>query len=42
MTLLNYSLENLGRTFNSQKVLLKTEMNHTEIDEKNWRDKKSD
>ena len=40
MTHLNYPLEELGKTFKLPKELLKTEMNHDEIDGKNWRDKK--
>ena len=32
MTHLNYSLKKLGRTFELQKELLKTEINHDEID----------
>ena len=35
MTHLNYSLKKLGKTFKLPKELLKTEMNHDEIDEKN-------
>ena len=37
MTHLNYSLKKLGKTFRLPKELLKTEMNHDEIDENNWR-----
>ena len=40
MTHLNYSLQKLGKTFRLPKELLKAEMNHDEIDENNWRDKK--
>ena len=39
MTHLNYSLKNLGKTFKLPKETLKTEMNHDEIDENNWKDK---
>ena len=39
---LNYSLKNFLRTFRLPKELLKTEMNHDEIDENNWRDKKDE
>ena len=39
MTHLNYSLKKLGKTFELPKKLLKTEMNHDEIDENNWREK---
>ena len=39
MTHLNYSLKILGETFEISKQLLKTEMNHDEIDENNWKDK---
>ena len=39
---LNYSLKKLGKTFKLPKELLKTEMNHDEIDENNWRDKKDE
>ena len=42
MTHLNYSLKKLGRTFKLQKELLKTEMNHDEIDYNNYKDKKSE
>ena len=42
MTHLNYSLKKLGRTFKLPKELLKTEMNHVEIDENNWKDKKDE
>ena len=37
---LKYSLKKLGKTFKLPKEILKTDMNHDEIDEKNWRDKK--
>ena len=40
MTHLNYSFRNLIKTFQFQKELLKTEMNHDEIYEDTWRDKK--
>ena len=39
MTHLNYSSEKLGRTFKLQKELLKTQMNHDEIDGDNYKDK---
>ena len=39
MTHLNYSLQKIGRTFKLQKELLKTEMNHDELDGKNYKDK---
>ena len=42
MTHLNYTLKKLGRTFKLPKELLKTEMNHDDIDENNWRDKKDE
>ena len=42
MTHLNYSLEKLGKTFNLQKELLKTKMDHNEVYSDTWRDKKSD
>ena len=42
MTHLNYSLKKLGKTFKLPKELLKTEMNHDEIDENNWKDKKDE
>ena len=41
MTHLSYSLKKLGKTFKLQKELLKTEMNHDEIDYDNDKDKKS-
>ena len=40
MTHLNYSLKNLGKTFKIPKELLKTEMNHDDIDGDNYKDKK--
>ena len=40
MTHLNYSLKKLGNTFELPKELLKTEMNHDEIDANNYKDKK--
>ena len=39
MTHLNYSLKKLGKTFKLQKELLKTEMNHNEVDGKNYKDR---
>ena len=39
MTHLNYSLKKLGKTFELPKELLKTEMNHDEIDANNYKDK---
>ena len=38
MTHLNYSLKKLGKTFELPKELLKTEMNHDEIDGDNYKD----
>ena len=40
MTHLKYSLKNLGKTFKLPKELLKTEMNHDDIDGGNYKDKK--
>ena len=40
MTHLNYSLKKLGKTFKLPKELLKTEMNHDEIDANNYKDEK--
>ena len=40
MTHLNYSLKKLGKTFKLPKKLLKTEMDHNDIDEHNYKDKK--
>ena len=40
MTHLNYSLKKLRKTLNLQKQLLKTEMNHDEVNADIWRDKK--
>ena len=40
MTHLNYSLKKLGKTFKLPKELLKTEMNHDEINGNNYKDKK--
>ena len=42
MTHLNYSLKKLGKTFKLPKELLKTEMNHDEIDENVWKDEKDE
>ena len=42
MVHLSFSLKKLGKTFEFPKKILKTEMNHDEIDENNWRDKKSE
>ena len=39
MTHLNYSLKKLGKTFKLQKDLLKTEMNHDDVDGDNYKDK---
>ena len=39
MTHLNYSLKKLGKTFKLQKELLKTEMNHDDVDGDNYKDK---
>ena len=38
-THLNYFLQKLGRTFKLQKEFLKTQMDHDEIDDNNYRDK---
>ena len=40
MTHSNYSLIKLGKTFKLHKELLKTEMNHDEVDYNNYKDKK--
>ena len=40
MTHLNYSLKKLGKTFELPEELLKTELNHDEIDANNYKDKK--
>ena len=40
ITHLIYSLKKLGKTFKSQKELLKTEMDHDEIDANIYKDKK--
>ena len=40
MTHLNYPLTNSGRTLNLQKEMLKTEMNHNEVDGNDYKDKK--
>ena len=40
MTHLNYSLKKLGKTFELPKELLKTEMNHDEINANNYKDRK--
>ena len=42
MTHLNYSLKKLGKTFELQKELLKTEFNHNEVYSDTWKDKKSE
>ena len=38
MTHLTFSLKKLGKTFEIQKDLLKTELNHNEIDDINYKD----
>ena len=38
ITHLNYSIKKLGKTFKLQKELLKTEMNHNEVDRDNYKD----
>ena len=40
MTHLNYSLKKLGKTFELPKELLKTEMDHDEINANNYKDRK--
>ena len=40
MTHLNYSLKKLGKTFELPKELLKTEIDHNDIDGNNYKDKK--
>ena len=40
MTHLNYSLKKLGKTFKLTKELLKTEIDHNDIDGNNYKDKK--
>ena len=42
MTLLNYSVKKLGRTFKLQKEMIKTEMNHDEVDGNNCKDEKDE
>ena len=42
MTHLNYSLKKLGKTFKLQKELLKTGMNHDEVDGYNYKDEKDE
>ena len=42
MTHLNYSLKKLGKTFKLPKKLLKTEMNHNDKDENNWKNRKDE
>ena len=42
MTHVTYSLKKLGRTFKLQKKILKTEMNHDEVDGENYSDKKDE
>ena len=42
MTYLNYSLKKLGKTFELQKELLKTEISHNEVYSDTWKDKKSE
>ena len=39
ITDLNYSLEKIGKTFKLQKEILKTKMNHDEIDYNNYKDR---
>ena len=40
LTHLNYSLKKLGKTFKLPKELLKTEVNHDDVDGDNYKDKK--
>ena len=42
VTHLNYFLKKLGKTFKLQKELLKTEMDHDEVDGSNYKDKKDE
>ena len=42
MTHLNCSLKKLGKTFKLQKELIKTEMNHDEVDGNNYKDKQDE
>ena len=42
MTHMKYSLKKLGKTSKLPKEVLKTEMNHDNIDENNWRDEKDE
>ena len=42
MTDLKYSLKKIGKTFKLQRDLLKTEMNHDEINADIWRDEKDE
>ena len=42
MAYLYYLVKKLSRNFILPKELLKTEMNHDEIDENNWRDRKDE
>ena len=42
MTQLNYSLKKLGKAFKLPQDLLKTEMNHIDIDENNWKNRKDE
>ena len=42
MTQLKYSLEKIGKTFEIQKELVKTEMDHDEVHGNNYKDKKDD
>ena len=42
MTHFSYSLKKLGKTFKLQKEMFKTEMNHGQIDENIWKDKRNE
>ena len=42
MTHLNYSLKKLRKTFELEKELLKTEMNHDEVYADTWKNKKNE
>ena len=42
MTHLNYSLKKLGKTFELQKEILKTELDHDEVDYNNYKDEKDE
>ena len=42
MTHLNYTLKILGKSFKLEKEILKTKLNHDDVNDNNYKDKKGD